>query len=209
MDKTARVFDEWASDGRDLQLERGHAYSVDAIIRTLPLEKPFSFLDVGCGNGWVVRRMAAHPLCTRAAGIDKSPEMIRNAAARKASPIEEYHAVSLEEWEAPPFRIAFSMESLYYAESMPAAISKVYSLLEPGGVFACGTDFYAENPDTAGWADAMDVPMHMHSESEWEAMFREAGFARTGISRIRKPGDPVGWKRDQGTLLVTATKPKS
>ena len=83
----------------------------------------------------------------------------------------------------------------------------MYSLLEPGGVFACGTDFYAENPDTAGWADAMDVPMHMHSESEWEAMFREAGFARTGISRIRNPDDPVRWKRDQGTLLVTATRP--
>lgn len=206
MDRTSKVFDEWAADGRDRDLERGHAHSVGAILETAPFGKPFSFLDIGCGNGWVVRRVAANPLCTRAVGIDKSPEMIRNAQGRRVRPVEEYHAVSLEGWESEPFDVAFSMESLYYAESLPAAISKVHSLLSPGGVFLCGTDFYTENPETAGWADAMAVTMHMHSEPEWAAMFREAGFETTS-ARIRDPASQVRWKREQGTLLVTGVRP--
>ena len=206
MDRTARTFDQWAADGRDRDLERGHAHSVEAILKTAPFGRPFSFLDVGCGNGWVVRMVAANPLCTRAVGIDKSAEMIRNAQGRRGRPTEEYHAVSLEGWESAPFGVAFSMESLYYAESLPGAISKVYSLLLPGGVFLCGTDFYTENPETAGWADSMAVTMHMHSEPEWAAMFGEAGF-ETATARIRNPASPVRWKRDQGTLLVTGVRP--
>ena len=206
MDRTAKVFDEWATDGRDRDLERGHAHSVNAILGTAPFGEPFSFLDVGCGNGWVVRKVAANPLCTRAVGIDKSAQMIRNAQDRRVSPLEEYHAVSLEGWESEPFKVAFSMESLYYAESLPGAISRVYSLLSLGGVFLCGTDFYTENPETAGWANAMDVTMHMHSEPEWTAMFREAGF-KTTSTRIRDPASQVRWKREQGTLLVTGVRP--
>ena len=104
--------------------------------------------------------------------------------------------------DAQPFDVVFSMESLYYSPSVPDAISKVYSLLVPGGTFVCGTDYYAENPDTAGWADTMDVTMHMYAESEWLDMFKEAGF-RTSATRVTDPDSDTRWKRDAGTLFIT------
>ena len=39
----------------------------------------FSFLDLGCGNGWVVRKVQEHNLCNKAVGIDGAYQMIKNA----------------------------------------------------------------------------------------------------------------------------------
>ncbi len=204
-DGVARVFDRWAADGRDQKLAEGHRHSVHTFLDAMDWSGQFSFLDVGCGNGWVVRRMASYGTCTRAVGIDKSGGMIKRARAMARRPVEEYHTTSLEEWSAQPFDVVFSMESLYYSPSVPDAISKVYSLLVPGGTFVCGTDYYAENPDTAGWADTMDVTMHMYAESEWLDMFKEAGF-RTSAIHIMDPGSDARWKRDAGTLFITGIR---
>ena len=167
--------------------------------------EPFSFLDIGCGSGWVVRRVAAHPNCVRAVGVDVSGSMIRTAQKMRSTPKEEYHTVSLEAWVSQPFTVAFSMESLYYAESMPQMISKIYSLLKPGGVCVCGTDYYTENIDTAHWGMMMNIPIHMHSESEWVDMFAGAGFDASSY-RIRNAQSSKRWKQRQGTLVITAVR---
>ena len=38
---------------------------------------------LGCGNGWVVRKVAKNPLCIRAVGIDGAEKIISNGAATK------------------------------------------------------------------------------------------------------------------------------
>ena len=207
IDPVARVFDQWAADGRDEKLADGHRHSVRTFLDAMTWNAPFSFLDVGCGNGWVVRRMASYDACIRAVGIDKSAGMIGRAQKMAGSGLEEYYATSLEGWESAPFDVAFSMESLYYSPSVPDALSKVYSLITPGGIFVCGTDYYAENVETARWGDEMDVDLHMYSEAEWVDMFREAGF-RTSAVHVTNPAGDAKWKRALGTLFVTGTRPK-
>ena len=58
MDKTAKVFDTWATAGRSEEMEKGHGMSVSKFLGSVSFDKPFSFLDIGCGNGWVVRKIA-------------------------------------------------------------------------------------------------------------------------------------------------------
>lgn len=205
MDKVAQVFDEFVISGRDEAMAAGHQYSVDGILSTIHMDKPFSFMDVGCGNGWVVRRMAANPHCTRAVGIDKSSLMIQNAKKLQKYPHEEYHTISLDEWRSAPFDLIFSMESLYYMESVSGAISKIYSMLPVDGRFVCGTDFYVENSDTTHWADSMPITMHLYSEYEWSDMFVEAGFDVL-CGRVQQPDSPIQWKREQGTLFIVGVK---
>ena len=61
------VFSEWAEKGKDIGMEKGHASAVEDMINfaiqdRINLERNFSFLDLGCGNGWVVRRVETDPL---------------------------------------------------------------------------------------------------------------------------------------------------
>ena len=205
MDDISRVFDEFVTSGRDKTMATGHQYSVDTILNTIRMDKSFSFMDVGCGNGWVVRRMAANPHCTRAVGIDKSSLMIQNAKKLQRHPHEQYHIMSLDRWTSAPFDLIFSMESLYYTESVSRSISKIYSMLLTGGRFVCGTDYYTENPDTKCWADSMPITMHLHSESEWAEMFVKSGFD-VSYYRVRQPDSPIKWKREHGTLFIVGIK---
>jgi len=61
MDKTARVFDRWATTGRSEEMEEGHGITVGKFLNSISFSKQFSFLDIGCGNGWVVRKIAQLP----------------------------------------------------------------------------------------------------------------------------------------------------
>ncbi|MEJ2260608.1 MAG: methyltransferase type 11, partial [Nitrosopumilaceae archaeon] len=70
MDKVRKIFDEWAENGRAELMEKEHGKNVSKFLEKISFEKPFSFLDVGCGNGWVVRKIASHPNCTKSIGID-------------------------------------------------------------------------------------------------------------------------------------------
>ena len=205
-DGVARTFDRWAADGRDDKLARGHRHSVHTILDSMDWSEPFSFLDVGCGNGWVVRRMASYDTCTRAVGIDKSSGMIGRAWSMASRPAEDYYVSALEDWSSDPFDVVFSMESLYYSTSVPNAMSHVHSLLRPGGTFVCGTDYYKENTETAVWGEMMGLPLQLHSEREWTSMFKQAGF-ETSAQHVTNSNGKARWQREIGTLFLVGMRP--
>ena len=83
MDKTSRLFDDWADRGRAEEMEKGHGTTVNKFLDSLTFEKMFGFLDIGCGNGWVVRKISKNTNCKKAIGIDKSKKMIKIAKQNK------------------------------------------------------------------------------------------------------------------------------
>tara|TARA_B100000678_G_scaffold225708_1_gene193464 strand:+ start:186 stop:809 length:624 start_codon:yes stop_codon:yes gene_type:complete len=206
MDKTARVFDRWATTGRSEEMEEGHGITVGKFLNSISFSKQFSFLDIGCGNGWVVRKIAQLPKCKRAVGIDKSKNMIKRAVAKKVSNKEEYTCTSLESWRhTGKFDIIFSMESLYYSVPMEPALIKVFKMLRTGGFFYCGTDFYSDNHLTKRWTKVMKIPMDLRSKAEWRKMFKEAGF-KTTSKQVKDPNHRAKWKREFGTLFMIGVK---
>jgi SAM-dependent methyltransferase len=206
MDKTSELFDKWAEIGRSEEMEKGHGITVNKFLNKLIFEKSFSFLDIGCGNGWVIRKISQLSKCRKAVGIDKSKRMIQRAKTKKTSEKEYYFIAELESWNHPKkFDIIFSMESLYYSVPMESALKKVYKLLKKGGVFYCGTDFYKDNMLTKRWAKDMAVPMDLRSEKEWKKMFREIGF-QTKTSHVLDLKNKSKWKREFGTLFIIGKK---
>ncbi|MBT5115186.1 MAG: nodulation protein S NodS, partial [Candidatus Marinimicrobia bacterium] len=59
------IFSEWALGGKDEGMEKNHSLSVREMLLHLTknVKTSFSFIDAGCGNGWVVRKMQKNPLC--------------------------------------------------------------------------------------------------------------------------------------------------
>lgn len=207
MDKIERVFDLWASNGRAELMEKEYSVSVVKFLDSVKFDKPFTFLDFGCGNGWVVRRIAQKPNCRKAVGIDKSQNMIKSAIKNKTSPKEEFVKTGLDDWGSrKKFDYIFSMESLYYVDSIEESLAKIFGLLKPGGKFFCGTDFYTENKSTSSWQKRMKIPMHLKSIKEWTRSFENIGF-RVKIYQIKNPSGNRKWKRDIGTLFIIGTKP--
>ena len=208
MDNVRKTFDEWAQNGRAELMEIEHGKNVLKFLKTVSFDKSFTFLDVGCGNGWVVRKIAKEKKCKKAIGIDKSKKMIIQAKKKIDSKNEEFFHTDIESMDYKgKFNFIFSMESLYYANSIEVALEKIYKLLKPGGQFFCGTDFYTDNKATARWAKIMKIQMHLHSKNEWKKFFRDAGFV-VKTKHIKDLKNRKKWKREYGTLFIIGTKPQ-
>ena len=206
MDVVRETFDKWAKIGRDKLMEREHTKAVSKFLESISFEKDFSFLDIGCGNGWVVRKISKIKTCKKAVGIDKSKFMIKNAISKKKTVKEHYIQSDIESWNYKgKFDFIFSIESLYYSESLEKALAKIFKLLKPGGKFFCGTDFYKDNKATSRWSKQMRVPMHLRSKSEWIKLFKDVGF-KTKTRQVKDSKNRKKWKREFGTLFIIGAK---
>jgi ubiquinone/menaquinone biosynthesis C-methylase UbiE len=207
MDEVRKTFDKWAQNGRAELMEEEHGGNVLKILESISFDKPFTFLDVGCGNGWVIKKIVKEKNCKKAIGIDKSKKMIIQAK-KKTEGKEEFIHTDIESMKyRGKFNFVFSMESLYYADSIEIALEKIYKLLKPGGQFFCGTDFYTDNKATARWAGIMKIQMHLHSKKEWKEFFKNTGF-NVKTKNIKDLKNKKKWKREQGTLFIIGTKPE-
>ena len=207
MDEISKKFDEWAINGKAESMEKGHGVNVLKFLEKISFDKPFSFLDVGCGNGWVVRYIANISTCKKAVGVDKSKKMIIQANKKIKNNKESFLYTGIEEWRyTGKFDFVFAMESIYYADSIEEAIKKIYKLLKPGGQFFCGTDFYTNNKATTKWSNMMKIQMHLHSKKEWKEFFKNAGFI-THTKQIKDLKGNEKWKKEFGTLFIIGTKP--
>jgi ubiquinone/menaquinone biosynthesis C-methylase UbiE len=208
MDGVRKTFDEWAQNGRAELMETEHGKNVSKFLKTISLNKSFTFLDVGCGNGWVVRKIAKEVNCKKSVGIDKSKKMIIQSKKKRVNNKEKFFHTDVESWKyRGKFDFIFSMESLYYADSIESALEKIYKLLKPDGQFFCGTDFYTDNKATANWATIMKIQMHLHSKKEWKEFFQNTGF-KVKTRHIKDLKSTKKWKREFGTLFIIGTKSK-
>ncbi len=206
MDKVRTTFDDWAKNGRAELMEKEHSKTVLKLLNSIRFEKPFSFLDVGCGNGWVVRKISQIQNCKKAVGIDKSKNMITKANSKKKSSKENYFRTDILSWKFNgKFDYIFSMESLYYSTPMESALKKIYKLLKPGGEFFCGTDFYSDNKATIQWSKKMNIPLDLRSKKQWKKMFEGIGF-ETKTKQVRDHSNRKKWKREFGTLFIIGKK---
>jgi len=206
MDKVRTTFDKWAKSGRSELMEKEHSKTVLKFLNSIRFEKSFSFLDVGCGNGWVVRKISQIQNCKKAVGIDKSQNMITKAKSEKKSSKENYLRTDILSWKYNgKFDYIFSMESLYYSTPMESALKKIYTLLKPEGQFFCGTDFYSDNKATIRWSKVMNISLDLRSKKQWKKMFEEIGF-KTKTKQVRDFSNRKKWKREFGTLFIIGKK---
>ena len=84
MNINIETFNNWAKSNKDESMEKGHSSSVNKMFNILQTETnllnaTFSFIDIGCGNGWAVRKALKNPYCSYALGIDGAENMIKKA----------------------------------------------------------------------------------------------------------------------------------
>ena len=199
------VFGEWAETGKDIGMEKGHALAVEdminfAIQERINLERNFSFLDLGCGNGWVVRKLENELLCVRSVGIDGAKQMIEKA--KEGASKSEYLLENIDTYSSPDkFDLIHSMEVLYYLENPALTVKKITdSWLNKGGRLIAGVDLYYENQESHSWEEKVGTKIVMLKEAEWVEIFSRAGLQEVESWRSNQSQD---WA---GTLVLTGKK---
>jgi len=199
------VFGEWAEKGKDIGMEKGHALAVEDMIsfatqERTNLKRNFSFLDLGCGNGWVVRMLENNQLCVRSVGIDGAKQMIEKASEDTSN--SEFLLENIDTYISPDkFDLIHSMEVLYYLENPALTVKKIAdSWLNEGGRLIAGVDLYYENQESHSWEDRVGTKMMMLKEAEWIEIFSSAGLKEV-----------KSWRSNQsqtwaGTLVLTGKK---
>ena len=199
------VFGEWAEKGKDIGMEKGHALAVEDMIsfataERTNLKRNFSFLDLGCGNGWVVRMLENNQLCVRSVGIDGAKQMIEKASEDTSK--SEFLLENIDTYISPDkFDLIHSMEVLYYLENPALTVRKIAdSWLNEGGRLIAGVDLYYENQESHSWEDRVGTKMMMLKEAEWMEIFSSAGLQEVESWRSNQSQD---WA---GTLVLTGKK---
>lgn len=196
------VFGEWAESGRDVKMAKGHEPAVNHMLDlAIGDQKQFSFIDAGCGNGWVVRQAAKYPECVNAFGVDGAKQMVDKA--RRLDAANSYVCADLSQWKPnSAVDVVHSMEVIYYLDDPAAFLHNIYSSwLKPGGLLIVGLDFYEENKVSHSWPHDCDISiMRLMSEKTWVKMFKQAGFKNVTSLRF-------GAKKDwAGTLILKGIK---
>jgi len=202
--KAVDLFSKWALSGRDVGMAENHLPAVKKMLSILLKNrlKKFSFIDIGCGNGYVVREVSKHPLCFKSVGIDGSEEMIKKAKTIDSK--GEYICSDISKW-LPGEKVDFihSMEVIYYLENPKRIICQIVeNWLKKHGAIIMGIDFYYENKKCHSWPKDLDVKMKLLSINEWRDIFISSGLVNVKYSQINKKSD------FSGTLIISGINSK-
>jgi len=199
------IFDNWALKDKDKGMEKGHAPSVNAMFdiiynRTKILNSNFNFLDLGCGNGWVVRKFSNNNLCNYSVGVDGSKNMIKKAKNKDSK--GAYYQSNIESWNTDnQFDIVFSMETFYYLKNIDKVLKKIKSkYLNDNGFLIFGIDHYAENKPSLSWEKEIGIQTQTLSIKDWINKIKQANFKNIEYLQV---GSDKDWK---GTLIISAFK---
>ena len=129
-------FNRWAEAGRGEGMEQDHLPITLPVLEKMRLAPADNVLDVGCGAGWLSRRLAKMVPEGRAVGMDISDEMIHHAR-RSSVDFDNLMFIRGEvaeiPWQPNFFSRVISVESSYYWPDPAAGLRDIFRVLNEGG----------------------------------------------------------------------------
>jgi ubiquinone/menaquinone biosynthesis C-methylase UbiE len=136
MENVDPVVKEYAESAKDY--DEKWSFYVEATTREtlkrLPMSETGQMLDVGCGTGELLARIAGHFPRAVLAGIDPVPEML--AVAKKKLPDRAEFRVGYANalpWPDDTFDVVVSVNMFHYVTHPVPAIREMTRVLKPGG----------------------------------------------------------------------------
>ena len=206
VNKNIKTFNDWAINDKDFNMQKGHTPAVNEMIKTITtqtniMKSNYNFLDLGCGNGWVVRQIAKDNFCKLAVGIDGAEAMIKKAKRLQTNK-EKFIYDDIEKCAIKEkFDIIFSMETFYYFKNPGKIMNSLYNeSLNPNGFFIIGIDHFLENKESLNWDEEYNLFTNTLSKNEWNFLFKNAGLKNV---KSKLFGKKDNWG---GTLIIYGQK---
>ena len=170
----------------------------DAVLNAIAELAPKRLLDIGCGEGWLVRAAVARTGCG-AVGIDGAAALID--AARAADAMNTYQMMDYDSFAASDiggdFDVAVFNYSLFVDDVVPL-LRAAAKRLAPGGAVVIQTPHPGDGRED-GWrvedfsafdgGDWATMPWYYRTLESWRTVLREAGLE---IRKMREPAAEDG-----------------
>ncbi len=129
-----------------------HAAMTEWGLQQITIPKNAAILDVGCGGGQTLRKLAALAPEGKVAGLDYSTASVAVSRETNSHEIEagrvqiEQGSVAALPFPDCSFDIVTAVETHYYWPDLPANVREVLRVLKPGGRFALIAETYRGGP---------------------------------------------------------------
>lgn len=192
----------WTAAVREQRIESRRLVTDGAIIDAVIRLQPRSVLDLGCGEGWLVRALAARGV-PKTIGVDVIPTLIEQARAAGGG---EFHVASFEAIARDELQVTVDVAVANFAligkESVDALIQSAPKLLNGGGalviqtlhpVVACGDLPYRDGWRVGSWAGFSDdftdpAPWYFRTLETWVGLIASSGLM---LTEMREPIHPT------------------
>jgi trans-aconitate methyltransferase len=164
------------------------------LVRLLDPQPGERILDLGCGTGDLLQRIAAAG--AEALGLDHSEAMV--AEARRKHPRLRFEVADAAEYhDSEPFDAVFSNAALHWMRDAPRVVAGIWRLLRPGGRFVA--EFGGKGNAravVAGLAEALAPlgidaqarnPWYFPSLGEYCALLDSHGFRVVQAQHFERP----------------------
>lgn len=155
----------------------------DWALQQLVVPKKAAILDVGCGGGSTVGRLADLAPEGTVIGLDYSAASVAVSRDTNAREIEagrvriEQGSVAALPFPDRRFDIVTAVETHYYWPELPANVREILRVLKPGGTFALVAETYRGGPSR--WLYGIAMPLlgaAFLSDKEHKDLLMQAGF---------------------------------
>ncbi len=154
------------------------------------IEPNYVILDVGCGGGKTINRLAPQVPQGRVYGIDHSPDMVRYAKKLNKKFVEqsqvEIREASAEKTGYPSdfFDLVTACETYYFWSSLPAAFREIRRVLKPNGKLLIINEMVKDGVYELEKADLIkETHVHLVGPDELGSLLHAAGFVCVEVSR--------------------------
>jgi ubiquinone/menaquinone biosynthesis C-methylase UbiE len=174
-----------------------HSKLTDWGLAHISIEKNLIILDVGCGGGRTVSKLAAVATEGKVYGVDYSDESVAatkktNARSIALGRVEVRHG-SVSELPFPDamFDLITAVETHFWWPNLPGDMREVFRVLKPGGTLILIAEIYkGANAVAARLIEkhAAQVGMTLLSVGEHRELFTQAGYANVQVVEERAKG---------------------
>jgi SAM-dependent methyltransferase len=193
---TLAHYEQRAAEFRSGTSDHDVSQNIDALLRHVEGEPPFTILDFGCGPGRDLKTLAG--LGHTVIGLDGAPGFVAMARADSGCEVWQQDFLRLD-LPIEHFDGIFANASLFHVPSqeLPRVLRHLHAALKPEGVL------FSSNPrgeNEEGWNRGRYGAYH--DLAAWRQYMSDAGFVElehyyrpTGLPRERQPWLASVWRR--------------
>jgi len=190
----------WITAIRDGEIESRFLVTNKAVVNAILNRKPKTVLDVGCGEGWLVRELAKTRISCM--GTDIVPKLIEHAKKVGGGRFKTIPYENLSHNLLPKkFDLIVCNFSLLGNESVIDLFQQIPALLNKGGLFivqtihpisGCGEEKYIDGWRKGSWKGfsaefSKPAPWYFRTLETWKILFQENGFK---LREVLEPLNP-------------------